>query len=92
MKNGANMNEGTTNEIQTANAIGAASGDKLLTLAQVAEKLQVGRVTCWRLYAERGLRVVRIGRSVRVRPADLESWLAKNASGAGDNGEGQGAV
>ncbi len=71
----------------TAGANSAPSGERLLTLAQVAEKLQVGRVTCWRLYAERGLRVVKIGRAVRVRPADLEQWLAKNASGGGGVGE-----
>lgn len=74
----------------TATINTTTGGEKLLTLKDVAGRLQIGRVSVWRLYAERGLRVVKIGRAVRVRPSDLESWLAKNASGAG-TGEGQGA-
>ncbi len=60
----------------------------LLALAQVATRLQISRVTCWRLHAERGLRVVKIGRSIRVRPADLEAWLEKN-SAINDAAEGE---
>ena len=53
---------------------------QLLTLKDIAERLQISSVTAWRLHAERGLRVVRIGRSVRVRESDLEEWLKKNST------------
>jgi excisionase family DNA binding protein len=64
---------------------------RLLTMKDVAERLQVSGVTAWRLHAERGLRVVRIGRSVRVRESDLEAWLDKNASGGSEGGAEGGA-
>jgi len=75
--------------VNTLDTTTAPANDRLLTLAQVGEQLQISRVTCWRLHAERGLRVVKIGRAVRVRPADLAAWLDKNASG-GDAGGGNG--
>jgi len=62
-----------------------AANERLLTLKDVCGRLQISGVTAWRLHAERGMRVVRIGRSVRVRESDLQAWLEKNTSG-GDNG------
>ena len=56
------------------------TNERLLTLKEVAERLQISRVTCWRLYAEHGLRVVRIGKAIRVRENDLQAWLEKNSS------------
>ena len=62
----------------------AASGERLLTIKDICERLQISAVTGWRLYAERGLRVVRIGKSIRVRESDLAAWLEKNASGGSE--------
>lgn len=62
---------------------------RLLTMKDLAERLQVSGVTAWRMHAERGLRVVRIGRSVRVRESDLQAWLDRHASGGGE-GEANG--
>ena len=59
------------------------NGERLLTLGDVRDRLQISRVTAWRLHAERGLRVVRIGRAIRVRESDLAAWLEKNATGNG---------
>ncbi len=58
--------------------------ERLLTMKEVCARLQISAVTGWRLYAERGLRVVRIGKSIRVRKSDLDAWLDKNASGGSE--------
>jgi excisionase family DNA binding protein len=70
---------------QTTTGMMPAS-ERLLTLKNVCERLQISSVTGWRLYSERGLKVIRIGRAIRVRESDLEVWLEKNTSGGGDNG------
>ena len=51
----------------------------LLTAADVAARLQLSVRTVRRRIAEKKLRVVRLGRAVRVRPEDLESYV--DASG-----------
>ena len=64
----------------------SASSERLLTMRELAERLQVSPVTAWRLHAERGLRVIKIGRAVRVRESDLEAWLEKHATANGEQG------
>jgi excisionase family DNA binding protein len=44
------------------------SQERLLIVTQVAERLQVSPRTVWRLIEDGRLKVVRIGRSVRVHP------------------------
>ena len=66
-------------------AMMAKVNGRLLTLAQVAEQLQISRVTCWRLHAERGLRVIKIGRAIRVRESDLQAWLEQHSTSNGAN-------
>jgi excisionase family DNA binding protein len=56
-----------------------ASAARLLRVEDVAERLSVSRSMAWKLVAAGELRSVRIGRSVRVRPADLEAYLADPA-------------
>ena len=51
----------------------------LLTVAKVAEILQLSVRSVRRLIAEKKLRVVRIGRAVRVRPEDLRSFIEEAA-------------
>lgn len=48
----------------------------LLTVAEVAAELRVSKMTVYRLTNDRELPSVRIGRSVRVRRADLDAYLA----------------
>jgi excisionase family DNA binding protein len=50
--------------------------DALLTTAQVAELLAVSERTIKRLVARRGLRCVRLGRSLRFDPADVSRFVA----------------
>lgn len=55
---------------------------RLLRLEQVAERLAVSRSMAFKLVAGGQLRSVRIGRAVRVRPGDLEVYLADAARDA----------
>ena len=52
---------------------------RLLRIEAVAERLSVSRSMAWKLIDSGALRSVRIGRAVRVRPADLEAYLADPA-------------
>jgi excisionase family DNA binding protein len=54
-------------------------GGRLLRIEQIAERLSVSRSMAWKLIDSGVLRSVRIGRAVRVRPADLEDYLADPA-------------
>ncbi|CAN5491415.1 hypothetical protein BH24CHL9_BH24CHL9_11830 [soil metagenome] len=52
------------------------STTRLLRIEDVAQRLAVSRSMAWKLIAQGDLRSVRIGRSVRVRPADLDAFVA----------------
>lgn len=52
---------------------------RLLRIANVAERLAISRSMAWKLIDLGELRSVRIGRAVRVRPHDLEAYLADPA-------------
>jgi excisionase family DNA binding protein len=62
-------------------------GPALLTAPQVATSLQVSLRTVRRLIRSGSLPVVRIGRILRVRGADLEAFL-KTRSGPGERSQG----
>jgi excisionase family DNA binding protein len=47
----------------------------LLTIAETAEQLAVGRADVWRLIRRDGLPVVRIGRLIRIDPETLVAFL-----------------
>jgi excisionase family DNA binding protein len=49
--------------------------EHLLTVPEVAERCRLSVRQMWRHIEENRLRVVRIGRSVRIRPSDLERFL-----------------
>lgn len=57
------------------------SQDQLLTLPQVAARLQVSLSTVRRLITAGSLKAVRIGRSLRVRPEDLAAYIEANRGG-----------
>ncbi len=47
----------------------------LLTIAQVAQSLKLGRTKVYELIATEGLPVVRFGRAIRVSSASLKRWV-----------------
>ena len=49
---------------------------QLVTADQIAQWTHLDRSTIYRLIEDNDLPAVRIGRSVRVRLADYEAWLA----------------
>jgi excisionase family DNA binding protein len=55
--------------------VDGASG-RLLRLDEVADRLAISRSMAWKLVAYGQLRSVRIGRALRIRPADLEAYIA----------------
>ena len=52
-----------------------APDKQLLTLEDACERLQVSEATIRRLVKDGELRVVRIGRAIRVRPEDLDAFI-----------------
>ena len=61
--------------------VDAVDGDsgRLLRIEQIADRLSVSRSMAWKLIDLGHLRSVRIGRAVRVRPQDLDDYLADPA-------------
>jgi excisionase family DNA binding protein len=57
------------------NVVDGAKG-RLLRLDEVAEQLSISKSMAWKLVTYGQLRSVRIGRAVRVRPADLDEYVA----------------
>lgn len=62
-------------------AVDSAKG-RLLRLDEVAARLSISKSMAWKLVAYGQLRSVRIGRAVRVRPADIEEYLARSTRDA----------
>ncbi len=60
---------------KTVDAVDGATV-RLLRIEDVAERLAVSRSMAWKLIAIGQLRSIRIGRAVRVRPQDLEAYVA----------------
>ena len=54
----------------------AASTARLLRVDDIADRLAISRSMAWKLVATSEITSIRIGRAVRVRPADLEAYLA----------------
>jgi excisionase family DNA binding protein len=57
----------------------------LLTARQAADRLAISERTLWELTNRGDLPCVRLGRSVRYDPADLEAWVQANKSLKGDH-------
>jgi len=57
---------------------GTTQFTNLLTGEEIAKILHVSRAYAYQLMRLRIIPTVKIGRSVRVRPADLEEFIARN--------------
>ena len=49
--------------------------ERLLTVVEVADRLNLSRKTIYRLIKAGELSVIRCGRSVRIPPKDLENYI-----------------
>ena len=56
-----------------------AADEALWTVQDLQEYLRVGRTLAWSLIARGEIPVVRVGRAVRLRPADVRAWTARQA-------------
>lgn len=55
------------------------AAEQLLTVAELAERLQVPVATIYRWnYRGEGPRRIQVGKHVRYRPEDVDSWLAEH--------------
>lgn len=50
-------------------------GDRLHTVAEVAEHMRVSNMTVYRLIKSGAIPAVRVGKSYRIRHRDLEAYL-----------------
>lgn len=66
----------TTQQIDTTQT-------RFMTVGEVATELRVSSMTVYRLINAGQLPAVRIGRSFRVRPEDLDRYLAERHTRAG---------
>ncbi len=60
--------------------------DRLLKSDEVAEKLCVSRSFAYQLMKRGDINTVRIGKTVRVRPEDLEEYINNRTSGKPTSG------
>ncbi|MBW5448640.1 helix-turn-helix domain-containing protein [Cohnella sp. CFH 77786] len=51
---------------------------KLLTVAEVCMKLNVGRSTAFKLINQKGFPVIRIGKLIRIPESELVSWISRS--------------
>jgi excisionase family DNA binding protein len=54
--------------------------EQLLTVEQVAEYLNVDKITIYRLLADKQLPAFKVGNQWRFKRKLLENWLKKNAN------------
>lgn len=54
--------------------------ERLLTVKEVCERLQVGRSWLYEHAHWTGFPVIRVGRSLRFRLSEVEAWLVENGS------------
>lgn len=59
------------------------SDSKFVTVAEVAEMLRVSNMTVYRLIQAGQIGSVRVGRSYRIREADVDRYLADQYTQAG---------
>lgn len=53
----------------------APNGDRLHTVAEVAEHMRVSNMTVYRLIKFGAMPAVRVGKSYRIRQSDLNAYL-----------------
>ena len=70
-RNAKSRLDGTTSPGDRDLPVGLDAGDRLLTVAQAADICQISERQIHRMIRDGRMPVLRFGRSVRIRPADL---------------------
>ena len=65
------------------NPTGAGGDPEFMTVAEVAARMRVSKMTVYRLLHGGELPAVRVGRSFRVREDDVDDYLRKSFYDAG---------
>jgi len=60
----------------------AFGGDRLWTVAEVAEHMRVSNMTVYRLIKARQLSALRVGKNYRIRGRELAAYLDASATNA----------
>ncbi|MEW6059935.1 MAG: helix-turn-helix domain-containing protein [Actinomycetota bacterium] len=60
---------------------GMRGGDRLLTVAEVADTMRVSNMTVYRLIKSGELPALRVGKNYRLRESDVDGYLAKRSVG-----------
>jgi excisionase family DNA binding protein len=55
------------------------SGDRLLTVSEVASTMRVSNMTVYRMIKSGALSALRVGKNYRVRESELESYLSHHS-------------
>ena len=62
---------------------GRQSGDRLLTVAEVAGTMRVSNMTVYRMIKSGELAAIRVGKNYRIRESDVDRYLdARQVEGA----------
>ncbi len=54
-------------------------GDRLLTVAEVADTMRVSNMTVYRLIKSGELPALRVGKNYRLRESDVDGYLSKRS-------------
>ncbi len=63
---------------------GPLGGDRLLTVAEVADHMRVSNMTVYRLIKSGALPALRVGKNYRIRAADLAAYLDASVTQVGE--------
>lgn len=63
---------------------GALGGDRLWTVAEVAEHMRVSNMTVYRLIKAGQLPAIRVGKNYRIRGRDLSRYLDASSTAPAD--------
>jgi excisionase family DNA binding protein len=58
---------------------GMRGGDRLLTVAEVADTMRVSNMTVYRLIKSGELPALRVGKNYRLRESDVDNYLSKRS-------------
>ena len=64
---------------------GPFGGDRLLTVAEVAEHMRVSNMTVYRLIKGGALPALRVGKNFRIRASDLVAYLDASVTQVGES-------